>query len=572
MSSQASPHADLVRPSRDGDQFHYSWAARRALRMLHPDSALVAVTVEGVAPGEDIEVAAGLDVIDVAEYHGSTDLGCASRVTYLQLKHSTRQGDKPWPVSGLEPTLRKFAERYAELVDCLGREDVSKRFFFVFETNRPIAKEVTESIEAIEAGTAGADSAKFAKSIGLTGNMLRDFIAQLTLHARTPDYLEQRRLLASDLSAYLPDSDRDAPLQLKDLVTRKATSEFATNPSITRHDVLRAIGASEHELYPAPSLIELPAELVDRVQLPDLVAAIVSEPRVVIIQAEGGVGKSVLATRIGSHLPAGSLSLVYDCFGNGAYRSFSGHRHRPKDGLVQLANELASRSLCDPLIPTTKADDKAYTRAFVARLEQASVSIKERDPAALICLVIDAADNAETAAREAHDGPSFARVLLRETLPSNVRLVLTARTHRVELLDPSPTARRIDLRHFSWEESALNLRAAFPAASIRDIDEFHRLTSFNPRVQATALASGGDLSSVLTGLGPEPQTVQYSIARLLEFAVAKIRYETPEAEQAQFDRVCEALATLRPFVPLAIVALTADVPVSLGRVDEFDQA
>jgi hypothetical protein len=47
-----------VRFSRDGDQFHYSWAARRCLRLLRRMSDLVAISVEGAstlesAQGED---------------------------------------------------------------------------------------------------------------------------------------------------------------------------------------------------------------------------------------------------------------------------------------------------------------------------------------------------------------------------------------------------------------------------------------------------------------------------------------------------------------------------------------
>ena len=561
MTGKGNSHADLVRPSRDGDQFHYAWAARRTLAMLPPSASLVAVTIEGVAAGE--EFTAGLDVIDVAEYHGSTDLTSAARVTYIQLKHSTRHANDPWQVSGLKPTLVKFAARYVELVDRFGPDNVAKRFFYAFETNRPFAATVMDAVAAIGAGEPGAEDLALAKAIGLTGAPLRGFVAQLTLVALTPDYLEQRRLLGADLSAYLPDNDKDAPLQLKELVTRKATSEFATNPTITRHDVLHAIATRDDDLYPAPSLIDAPDALVDREQLPDLVTEIAAGPGPFVIQAEGGVGKSVLATRIGAHLPVGSVTVVYDCFGNGAYRSLSGHRHRPKDGLVQLANELAGLTLCDLLVPTAKADAKAYARAFGARVRQASAAIRERDAAALLCLVIDAADNAETAAREAHDGHSFARLLLREPLPDNVRLVLTARTHRVDLLDSPPATRRIDLLPFSPTETAKNLRAAFPHATALDVEEFHRLTSANPRVQATALAGATDLRAVLAGLGDEPLTVQDSIARLLDSAVAKARDDAPTTEQPQFDRVCEALATLRPFVPLTIVARTADVPVSL---------
>ena len=41
-----------VRPSRDGDQFHYLWAARRCLLLLAPKRDLVAISVEGASPEE----------------------------------------------------------------------------------------------------------------------------------------------------------------------------------------------------------------------------------------------------------------------------------------------------------------------------------------------------------------------------------------------------------------------------------------------------------------------------------------------------------------------------------------
>ena len=43
---------DMVRPSRDGDQFHYIRAARLCLQLLRPGSLLHAVTVEGAADGD----------------------------------------------------------------------------------------------------------------------------------------------------------------------------------------------------------------------------------------------------------------------------------------------------------------------------------------------------------------------------------------------------------------------------------------------------------------------------------------------------------------------------------------
>jgi hypothetical protein len=57
-----------VRASRDGDQFHYLWAARRCLRLLSATSGLVAITIEGASPSESSTgnaVEAGEELIDV---------------------------------------------------------------------------------------------------------------------------------------------------------------------------------------------------------------------------------------------------------------------------------------------------------------------------------------------------------------------------------------------------------------------------------------------------------------------------------------------------------------------------
>lgn len=553
--------ADLVRSSRDGDQFHYLRAARLCLELLHPGTSLVAVTIEGTSPDEEINE--GLNVIDLALYHGSTAPGLAFQIAYRQFKHSTLHAAEEWTDSGLTKTLKGFAARYVKLVESYGSDDVSKRIRFEFETNRPIAGTVFEAFADLVEGRETKRSAYFRRELSTMGSALQNFAKLVQLIPSVPDYLTQRSLLERGLGTYLPDNDKDAPLQLKDLVTRKATTEFKRNPQIRRQDVLDAIGAREHSLFPAPSLIETPEKIVQREQLPSIVAEILASADPIIIQAEGGVGKSITATTLPEQLPSGSVGFVYDCFGNGGYRSASEYRHRPRDGLVQLANEMASEGLCDPLLPSNKADDSAYVRAFISRVRQTADQLSNSSNG-LLLIVIDAADNAETAAQEASDGPSFPRLLLREKMPANVRLVLTARTYRVKSLMPPPEVKLITLQPFSESETATKLRAHFADASPADVREFHRLTSHNPRVQSAALSVGDTVLEVLAQLGPTPRTIEDTIKELLEKAVAKAR-DVSANEQQQIDHVCAALATLRPFVPLEIVAATAGVGVELVR-------
>ncbi|GLI39493.1 hypothetical protein KI811_15765 [Geobacter hydrogenophilus] len=560
-----------VRFSRDGDQFHYLWATRRCLRLLSPASGLVAITIEGpsseeIASGDSVE--AGEELIDVGEYYGSQDLEKATFVRYIQLKHSTQNPTEAWPPSGLEKTIRGFAKRHLELENRFGTGNLGKRFEFCFISNRPIN---SDFIEAIEDAASMARSRhpnelkKLERFTSLTGSKLSAFCQLLKFEGGHAAYWIQRKILALETKAYLAGNDVDAPIQLKELVTRRALSESENNPSITKIDVLRVLGITEDLLFPASSRIESADKSIPRIQEAEIMANIVAAQIPVIVHAEGGVGKSVLSQRIKDYLPANSVTVVYDCFGNGEYRRAGSPRHRHKDALVQIANELASLGLCDPLIPSTNADSTDYLRAFAHRVKQSISAIKAKNTQSLLCIAIDAADNAEMASEEFGGEHSFARDLLREPIPDGLRLVVFCRTERQNLLDPPPSVLPIELKPFNRDETATLLRQTYPDAVEYDVDEFHRLTSHNPRVQATALEQACPLPEILRSLGPNPTTVDATIAALLEHAIAQMRDRVGHAEQSQIESICAALAVLRPLVPVTVLAAVSGVHVSAVR-------
>lgn len=555
----------LVRFSRDGDQFHYLWAARRCLRLLSSASGLTTVTIEGASPaeikaGDPIE--AGNVVIDVGEYYGSEDVAKAQLVRYIQLKHSTQHAGEAWTPSGIENTLKGFAGRYEALHAAVGAA-ITNRLEFVFVSNRPVAQDILETVEDAANGATPRHPAVWSKLeqfTGLTGSVFNAFCTRLRLQGKQEGYWDQRNILSQEISGYLPDADADAPIALKELVTKKALSESADTPQITKIDVLRALKTDESHLFPAPCLISVPETLIPRELEQDVFRQIVNaSARPILLYAEAGVGKSIFATQIQLRLPEGSLCVVYDCFGNGQYRSVSGYRHRHKEGLVQIANELAQVGLCYPLIPAPHADASAYIRAFRNRITQSIDSLRTAHPHALLCIVIDAADNAQVAAQEISEPRSFARDLLREPMPDGARLVLTCRTHRIEYLDPPPHTLKLQLKPFNRVETERLLRLSYPDATDLDVDEFHRLTSHNPRVQATALSRKLGLPETLRALGPNPKTVDDTLSHLLNEAILRLRDQVGTFESAQVDAICSALAVLRPLVPISVLAAVAQV-------------
>lgn len=556
-----------VRASRDGDQFHYLWASRRCLLLLDPGSGLVAISIEGISPDEASHaprIDSSEHEIDVAEYHGDECLARAQLVRYIQLKHSTLRSEQPWTASGLNKTLSGFAARYRHLRSEFSPDDLENRFKFCFITNRPVSPKVRAVVDEVRHGQLTrypGELAKLKRITSLQKDDLSMFCRLLRFEDCRGDYWAQRNLLRSDVGHYLPGLDNDAPFLLKELVTRRALSEAIPNPVIKKADVLHALGASEGQLYPAPSLIESIDNVVPRGQHEELSKEILQAGgNPVIVHASAGVGKTVFATRIERGLPIGSVRILYDCFGNGSYRSRSTPRHRHKDGLVQIANELAAKGLCHPIVPANGADVSDYSRAFIHRLRQAMDSIHTGGPNSILCIVIDAADNAQMAAQEACEEPSFVRDLLREQLPPGVQLVVLCRTHRLNSLNPPNHARRFDLGPFDTTETTTHLRQFYPNASQQDADEFHQRTSRNPRVQALALADAPTLplEIVLRKLGPGETDVE----GILEVALWQLIDDVTNDEQKHLDWICIGLSTLRPGIPVSVLARFAKAPES----------
>ena len=286
-------NSNAVRFSRDGDQFHYLWAARRCLRLLSPTDNLVAISIEDPSArenrlGESLE--AGVDQIDVGEYYGSENLREATLVRYIQLKHSTQNPTMAWTPSGLEKTIHGFSERYQELEKCFAEDDFTTCIEFCFISNRPINVSLMEAIKDAASETSSRHPnilKKLEDFTSLSGERLSAFCRLLKLEGGREDYWLQRADLARETKGYLPGDDVEAPIQLKELVTRKALSESAKNPSIAKMDVLRVLGTTEDRIFPAPSRIESAENKVPRTQEADLVTQIVKANTSVVLHAEG---------------------------------------------------------------------------------------------------------------------------------------------------------------------------------------------------------------------------------------------------------------------------------------------
>lgn len=543
---------EFVRYSRAGDVFHYRWAARRCLALVHPKSELFQIVIEGSDPDQEQEE--GEYVIDVSEYYEQLK---KKRVKYYQLKHTTVKMESPFTLSDLKDTIIGFAKRFTEHM----LQDDASELSFIVVTNRPVDADFKSNISKIIKGE--KVNARFKKTIEgytmLKDQKLSNFCALFELqdgHGNYDIQKEQLHLEMAHLLAGTPDNS-----QIENLVAMVQERVLPNSDGkVSREDVLKRFDISfEKDLFPAPGLWEKDTNLVEREQHEQLIREISASAYPVIVHAPGGVGKSVFCWQLVNSLEDGSFAVAYDCFGAGQYRSRSGSRHRHRDALVQIINELAVKGLCDPLLVKDTSHDSDIMKKFLIRIASAVDTLQKAKSGSELYILIDAADNAEMAAEE-YSSPCFANELLREKIPEGCRVVMLCRTERIGLLKPSSKIIRLELEGFSKRESMQYLQLKYPEASSRESLEFHRLTSGNPRVQSNSLSVAADsVGELLERLGPSGKSVEELIEKQLKDAVSSMKDVRSEIYQQQIDAICIGLSSLPPHIPLEILAASSRV-------------
>lgn len=544
---------NLVAYSRAGDLFHYRWAARRCLELIRPNSLLQKIVIEGSSEKKK----AGEYVIDVSEYYVTPNDD--KMICYYQLKHTTIRKDKPFTLSDFQKTFSGFAQRFIQHKNENASDIASISFTII--TNRKVAESFKQNIKAI------SKTEKVNKSFNntlkkyttLDSDDLASFCGNIRIEDSEGDYNVQKNELKIELSQLVAGTiDNRLINDLISLIQEKVMPD--SSREILREEVLKRFGiTSERELYPAPAVWEQLENIIEIQQHNALINDISNSQVPVIVHAAGGVGKSVFCRQLIKSLSNGSVGIAYDCFGAGSYRNRSESRHRHRDALVQIANELSSLGFCDPLIVQDTTLDEDIMRRFLVLLKATIDSLKKAHPSAQLFILIDAADNAEMAAKEFNQ-PCFAHELLREKIPDGCKLILLSRTERIYLLQPPSYVSKLELNSFTFDETTENLKRWFPDATDNDGIEFHRLTGGNPRVQANALdVEYETIDGLLNSLGPFGTSVEQQIESQLNAAVSKIQDLLPHEFRKSINSICLGLASLPPHIPIDILAKAAGV-------------
>lgn len=517
-----------VRESRAGDDFHYLWAARRALLLVDPTSKLKVVRLEGLSPTDAHEQDERYLGVDLVEYYGGEDVRSATQVVISQLKYSVRHPTTAWtaaklsaPLSGRASVIKRLSAIYGGLLEDVGSSrSLLPKLQIALVSNQPVGVGVMSAVSnaqsllkelPLESPVSGVTRhlakaerdaiIRLQKNSGLNSGQFADFLRVFDLSQCGADSRALHRLHLSEevRELFVAPFVYGVP-GLLELIRVQVQPESAGSPGLRRQDVLAALGApSEDDLFPAPprfDVIENPVSTQDPAGLSE--ALVKSTSKNVLAHGAAGVGKTTTVLSLEDHLPSGSVVVAYDCFGAGDYLSPGEDRHTTRRALTQLGNELCVRFGTKPLLLTGPFSDSDLWRAFLNRLNTAASAIEE---SGILVLAIDAADNAVFAASR-HGDEAFVKQLWEagHLLPANTRVLMTCRTGRRVEISPPPSTDQYQLEGFDVSASIEMLRRRFPAATEEDGRDFHEHTKGNPRVQAYLLASRdeSDVSTLLT--------------------------------------------------------------------------
>lgn len=557
MTANRAGRIEKPRASGDGNEYHEAWTARKALQLLWPDSDLKAIAVEGPSPVDRIQAsAATVEVADITMYFGGPpSFDQASRITFAQFKYSIADKDKDFRASDAKKTVEKFGKTYREYNEKYGVKAVQDKLGFQLITNRPISPAFLKAVDALAANTGcegdvGKQAMQFQIASGLSGKPLTAFARKFKMLGRTGSLPATKNELASllvDWSAASGDSIAAARLgKLKDLVRDKAGSAGTEQNLITRTDILAALQINDpKDLLPCESLLPDVGTILEREQLAEAMARVSQSVVPLLIQATGGVGKTVFMETLASKLAVNHEVIFFDCFGGGAYRSPEDARHLPKKGLIHIANTLAFRGLCDPMLPDNP-DIQGLLRTFRRRLIQCLETLDRVTPGRKVALLIDAIDNADIVARRRSEDCFPVKLL--ESLDTEpidgLRLIISCRPER----KPSTYAKceEFILRPFTKEETASFLRTRLSNPSRAEINVAQARSGGNPRVLDYLLKAGRGL------LDPSEINNEIELDDLIQRRITDALASANERgyEQENIDAFLAGLAVLPPPVPL----------------------
>ncbi|MFL9992412.1 hypothetical protein PQR34_14460 [Paraburkholderia sediminicola] len=393
------------------------------------------------------------------------------------------------------------------------------------------------------------------KAAGLSDKQFSSFASLLDFsECGTDSLFEQEQKAIQTLDRLIEGETRPSHLELHRFISDAMLPASSREP-ITEEVILSRLEVgTDYALYPCPNRVTPVSKAIERAVARDVVSNLVDGTRRIALHGGAGCGKTTTISQISTMLPPGSVCIQYDCYGGGSYLDDSAPRHRPVEAFTQLSNEIAIRLRVPRLLRIS--DRGSPVRAFGERLQLGADVLLESNPEALLVVAIDAADNAVAAAARRADHCFVHELTSLEQLPSNVRIVISARTSRLPDLKLPPNFSCQTIEPFSFDETSANVRVHVATLGTGWVKEFHDLTRGVPRVQAYAFELSTDPARAIQFLLPGGKGLGEIFEQAIENAWKK------GGDSDSISALCAALISLPRPVPLVELAHTigSDLP------------
>ncbi len=540
--------------SNAGDDFHLIWACKKILKILEPNSQLTAVSVEGPSWSDSIQDIdeTKLYSIDLAEYYGGKDFSNADSVIFSQLKYSAFRMDKSWTISELctntnkeknknNSIIRRLADTYSKY--CETYISVDQRLVLKLVSNRSLTiglakhladckallkkkkyKRTADLLKTLDK-ECGADIRKLYETSNLSSRLFIGFLQVLSfedcgVNIRSIHQAEIIQQLGVWNVNNISNKYNDLIMHLRDMMLPQQVKGFPMD----REYVLSALQTTDNELFPASAKFEKPLHGYIKRDIDEVIIQNIKDKKtsVICLQATAGAGKTTFVNNLKDYLPKESVSVIYDCYGGGAFLQPEERRHLADVAIPQICNTLATKCGTNWLIGRPNKEYE-WWRFLKDRLEKAAQYVRTQNPKAVVTIVIDAADNSMIAAKSFKE-EAFLHGLLNQTFPDNVYLIVTTRTERRHLIPFGDGVEDIPLPEFTLPESTLHIRAVFPKVTDEECEEFHLLTHKNPRMQAYMLSSAGTIEEIIGKIKPIGKTMDMLFKEFID--ASKTQYSS----------------------------------------------
>jgi len=581
--------ADL---SSAGDDFHILWAVKKSLELLNFDNhGIKAVTIEGF----EKNLSKIIDPfgekflgIDLSEYFGGHDFESAESIVISQLKYSTRRVSENFTFSKLYEgkktnsydgsIIHRLATIFKTFLDEFGRNEVLKKIKIKLVSNRNIntshLKQITEiqdyliknkrslSFNTVLNEFPEISKDPFSKLRKASRLSLREFTDFIRLLDFEDCGTNSRQLLKFELINSISNTSIKSQNQFNSLfqmIWSKMMPEKREERTVTFIDVVANFGFSSIEnLFPVSQNFENTLDTVQREQLTEITTAIDNNTSYLPICIHGGagIGKSTIIHQIKMNLSEYSECILFDCYGAGKYQNPEDKRHLHRNAIVQLANELAKKIGTEFLLIQNESDD-VYLKELIKRIRDGIEILKNRNPNASLVIIIDAADNSITAAKNSGE-KSFVEDLVNIDIPIGCQFILTSRSYRKDSLNLPDEYLDVELTPFSLEETTLFAKKNFSSITHEEIKEFHHYTKGIPRVQFYSLnLKNQGINEIINYLKPNGKGVGDLILDKIEQAIIRIGRDKKNLVEQFF----KLLISLPRPVPISCLAEMMNIDV-----------